>query len=375
MQRQPLDIYAGELIEITRSCKADLARLIETAGNVYIYAANGHGAWEAALVNTLSPGDRVLVLESGRFAIDWGKMAGDLGLQVSHLPGGWRHAVAPAEVERQLRADSRHEIKAVLTTQIDTASGVANDISAIAGAIAAAGHPALFMVDVIGSLASVPFSMDAWGIDVSVAGSQKGLMCPPGLSFVAAGPRALDAHSRSNAPRHYWDWTGRNQPMHYFQYCGTPPEHLLFALRAALDMIFEEGVPSVFERHRLLAGAVRAATGVWASSPGSAVTFNVIDPAARADSVTTLLTAEGHDPSVLHNHCRDVFGLVLGIGIGELRGKAFRIAHMGHINAPMILGALATVELAMTSLGWSFGAGGVQAAIDHLARRTRPQAQ
>lgn len=373
MQRQPVDIYAEELIGITRSAKADLAQLIGTAGDIHIYAANGHGAWEAALVNTLSPGDTVLVLDSGRFAGDWGEMAGDLGFAVEYLPGSWRRAIAPEDVARRLRADEEGRIRAVLATQVDTASSVANDIAAIGAAIggAGAGRAPLFMVDVIGSLASVPFEMDRWGVDLAVAGSQKGLMCPPGLSFVAAGPRALAAHEHATQPRHYWDWTKRNRPLHYFQYCGTPPELMLFGLRAALDMILEEGPDAVHRRHRLLAGAVRAAAEVWAGPADAAVSFNVTDPAARADSVTTLLTADGHDPGVLYAHCRDVCGLVLGIGVGALRGRAFRIAHMGHVNAPMILGGLATVELAMTALGWRIGRGGTQAAIDHLAAETR----
>jgi alanine-glyoxylate transaminase/serine-glyoxylate transaminase/serine-pyruvate transaminase len=370
MQRQPIDIYDPELQAITRTCKADLADIIGTSGNVHIYAANGHGAWEAALVNTLSPGDCVLVLESGRFASDWGHLARDFGLEVRRLPGDWRTAVDPSQVEAFLRDDARKEIKAVLVTQIDTASGVANDIAKISAAIASSGHPALFMVDVIGSLGSVRFQMDAWHVDVAVAGSQKGLMCPPGLSFVAAGVRALERHARAGAPRHYWDWTGRNRPLHYFEYCGTPPEHLLFALREALDIIAEEGLPAVLERHRILAGAVRSAAEVWAAGSNAAVSFNVIDAAARADSVTTLLVADGHDPAELFDFCKNTCGLVMGTGIGVLKGKAFRIAHMGHINAATILGTLATIELGLTSLNWPVGSGGVNAAIAHLAKHT-----
>jgi alanine-glyoxylate transaminase/serine-glyoxylate transaminase/serine-pyruvate transaminase len=371
MQRQPLDIYDDELQEITRTCKADIARIMGTSDPIYIYAANGHGAWEAALVNTLSPGDCVLVLESGRFAVDWGCMASDFGLEVRRLPGDWRTAVDPSMVEEFLRADTQREIKAILATQIDTASGVVNDIERISAAIAAAGHPALFMVDVIGSLASVQFRMDDWHVDVAVAGSQKGLMCPPGLSFVAAGARALESHARARAPRHYWDWTGRNRPLHYFEYCGTPPEHLLFALREALDMIAEEGLPAVLERHRSLAGAVRSAAEVWSSVPNPAVSFNVIDASARADSVTTLLVADGYDPANLFDFCKRTCGLVMGMGIGDLRGKAFRVAHMGHISAATVLGTLSTIELGMMALKWPVGFGGVDSAMAHLVKNMR----
>ena len=369
MHRPAIDIYSGALLEVTTSCLADLRRVFRTEGRVYIYAANGHGAWEAALVNVLSAGDAVLVLESGLFAAVWGEMAGVLGLEVETLPGDGRRAVDPAALEARLRADGVGRIKAVLVVQVDTASGVVNDIPAIREAIDAAGHDALLMVDAIASLATMPFEMDDWRVDVAVAGSQKGLMTPPGLSFVAAGPKALAVHRTAGLRTRYWDWTEREGPQHYQKYCGTPPEHLLFGLRKALDLLFEEGLETVFRRHRLLAEAVRRAVAVWAA--GGILEFNIVEPSERADSVTTVLLAGAQDPTSLLEFCARQCGVVLGVGIGPLHGKAFRIAHMGHVNAPMILGSLGAVEIGLVALGIAHGKGGLQAAIDWLGASLR----
>ncbi|MCH8000536.1 MAG: aminotransferase class V-fold PLP-dependent enzyme [Proteobacteria bacterium] len=366
MHRPAIEIYSGALEDITTSCLEDLRRVFRTRGRTYIYAANGHGAWEAALVNVLSRGDKVLVLESGIFAVGWGEMAAMLGVEVERLPGGWRRAVDPAAVEARLREDKAGEIKAVLVVQVDTASAVVNDIPAIRKAMDAAGHPALLMADAIASLGTMVFEMDDWGVDVAVTGSQKGLMSPPGLSFVAAGDKAVAAHQNAGLRTRYWDWTAREGELHYHKYCGTPPEHMLFALRKALDLLFEEGLENVFERHRLLAEAVRRAVGVWAE--GGALEFNVTEPAERADAVTTVLMNDGRDPKSLLDYCDRKCGVVLGIGIGDSSGKAFRIAHMGHINAPMILGTLGAVEIGLGALGIPHGKGGVQAAIDWLAQ-------
>ena len=369
MHRPAIDIYSGALLEVTTSCLADLRRVFRTEGRVYIYAANGHGAWEAALVNVLSAGDTVLVLESGLFAAVWGEMARVLGIEVETLPGGWRHAVDPAAFEARLRADGTGRIKAVLVVQVDTASGAVNDIPAIREAMDAAGHDALLMVDVIASLATMPFEMDQWGVDVAVAGSQKGLMTPPGLSFVAAGPKAVAAHRAAGLRTRYWDWTEREGPQHYQKYCGTPPEHLLFGLRKALDLLFEEGLDNVFRRHRLLAEAVRRAVAVWAE--GGILEFNIEEPSERADSVTTVLLADARDPKPLLEFCARQCGVVLGVGIGPLGGRAFRIAHMGHVNAPMILGTLGGLEVGLAALDIAHGKGGLQAAIDWLGASLR----
>jgi alanine-glyoxylate transaminase / serine-glyoxylate transaminase / serine-pyruvate transaminase len=369
MHRPAIDIYSGALLEVTTSCLEDLRRLFRTSGRVYIYAANGHGAWEAALVNVLSRGDRVLVLESGLFAVVWGEMARMLGLEVDTLPGSPRRAVDPAALEARLRADRDGRIKAVLVVQVDTASGCVNDIRAIRAAIDAAGHDALLMVDCIASLATMPFDMDGWRVDVAVTGSQKGLMTPPGLSFVAAGPRGVAAHRTAGLRTRYWDWTEREGEQHYQKYCGTPPEHLLFGLRRALDLLREEGLDNVLRRHRLLAEAVRRAVAAWAE--GGVLDFNITAPSERADSVTTVLLAEGQDPSPLLEFCAQRCGVVLGVGIGPLSGKALRIAHMGHVNAPMILGTLAALEVALVALDVAHGKGGLQAAIDWLGDAIR----
>jgi alanine-glyoxylate transaminase / serine-glyoxylate transaminase / serine-pyruvate transaminase len=371
MHRPAIDIYSGALVDVTTSCLDDLRRVFRTRGRTYIYAANGHGAWEAALVNVLSRGDRVLVLESGRFAVSWGEMAAVLGVEVEILPRSGRRAVDPEAVEARLRADAAGEIKALLVVQVDTASGVVNDIPAIRRAVDAAGHDALLLVDTIASLATMPFEMDAWGVDVAVAGSQKGLMTPPGLSFVAAGDRALAAHRDAGLRTRYWDWTEREGELHYQKYCGTPPEHLLFGLREALDLLFEEGLENVFLRHRLLAEAVRRAVGVWAE--GGALEFNIAVPAERADSVTTVLVNDRRGPETLLDFCEKTCGVVLGIGIGDLTGKAFRIAHMGHLNAPMILGTRGAVEVGLQALRIPHGKGGVQAAVDWLGEAVSSQ--
>jgi alanine-glyoxylate transaminase/serine-glyoxylate transaminase/serine-pyruvate transaminase len=366
MQRPAVDIYSGPLVAQTDGLLADMAKIFATSGRAYIYAANGHGAWEAALTNVLSRGDKVLVLESGRFALGWGEAAKMLGAEVEILPGDFRRAVQPEAVEARLKADAKGEIKAILVTQIDTASGVVNDIKAIGEAVRAAGHSALLMVDTVASLGCMPFEMDAWGVDVAMAGSQKGLMTPPGLGFTAAGPRAREAHKTANMRSPYWDWTLRDGQVHYQKFAGTPPEHLLFALRTALDMIFAEGLEATFQRHRLLAEATRRAVGTWAE--GQAFAFNISEPEERCDTVTAIVTPNGDSAQPLVDYCRDKCGVVLGRALGKSEGKGFRIAHMGHVNAPMIFGTLSVVEMALAALGIPHGKGGVQAAVDYLAK-------
>ena len=357
MHRPALDIYSGPMLAITKSLHEDLPKLFKTKGHAYIYAANGHGGWEAAFTNVLSRGDRVLVLESGRFAVGWGEMAKFMGVEIEVLPGDWRRAVDPAAVTERLRRDKDHAIKAVLVVQIDTASGVVNDIAAIRKAIDAAKHPALYLVDCVASLGCMPYEMDKWGVDVTMTGSQKGLMTPPGLAIVAANERAHRAHQSANLRTLYWDWSFRNSETHYMKYCGTPPEHLLFGLRAAIDMIHAEGLDAVCRRHALLAGAVRAAIDVW--SEGRVLAFNITEPGERANSITNV-RVQGHDPAPLMAYVRDRCGVTLGVGLGALEGKAFRVAHMGHVNAPMVLGTLGCIEMGLIALKVSHGAGGVQ---------------
>ena len=287
-----------------------------------------------------------------------------MGAEVEVLKGDWRRAVRPDEVEARLRQDKDHSIKAILAAQVDTASGAFNDIEAIGKAIKAAGHPALFMVDAVASLGCMPFEMDEWGIDVAMSGSQKGLMTPPGLGFVAASERAREVHKTADLRTPYWDWTEREGTEHYRKYAGTAPVHLLFALRQAIDMLFEEGLDNVFLRHRLLAEAVRRAVAVWAE--GQVLGFNIAEASERSDTVTTVMMSAAHDPVSLQRYCKEKCGVVLGTGIGDLQGQAFRIAHMGHVNAPMILGTLGVIEVGLNALDIPHGKGGAEAAIDCL---------
>jgi alanine-glyoxylate transaminase/serine-glyoxylate transaminase/serine-pyruvate transaminase len=369
MHRPALDIYSDTMVQLTDGLLRDLGRLFATKGRSYIYIANGHGAWEAVLSNTLSRGDKILVLESGRFAIGWGEAAAAMGVEVEVLKGDLRRAVRPADVEARLRQDTERKIKMVLVVQIDTASGVVNDIAAIGKAIKAAGHDALFAVDTVASLGCIPFEMDAWGVDVAMSGSQKGLMTPPGLAFVAANDRARQIHQSAGLRTPYWDWTLREGSEHYRKYSGTAPVHLLYALRQAIDMLFEETLENSYLRHRLLAQTVRRAVETWAQ--GGVIEFNISDAGERSDTVTTIRMNNGHDPAALQRYCNTKCGVVLGTGIGDLSGKAFRIAHMGHINAPMILGTLGVVEMGLDALNIPHGDGALEAAIKFLSEQVR----
>src|SRR3954447_13695632 len=364
MHRPALDIYSKEMLDLTHSLLADLKKLFVTTGQTYIYIANGHGAWEATLSNVLSRGDKVLVLESGRFAIGWGNAAAAMGADVEVLKGDWRRAIRPAEVAARLAADKEHKIKAILAVQVDTASGAYNDIEAIGKVIKASGHPALFMVDTVASLGCMPFDMDAWGIDVAMSGSQKGLMTPPGLGFVAANARALEVQKTANMSTPYWSWTEREGTEHYRKYAGTAPVHLLFALRQAIDLLHEEGLENAFRRHSLLGEAARRAVASW--SEGQVLGFNVAEASERSNTVTTVTMSNGHDPAVLQRYCKEKCGVVLGTGIGDLSGQAFRIAHMGHVNAPMLLGTLGVIEIGLNALKIPHGKGGLEAAVAYL---------
>jgi alanine-glyoxylate transaminase/serine-glyoxylate transaminase/serine-pyruvate transaminase len=367
MHRPTVDLYSEALHEVTLGCLADLGWLFATKGDLYIYAANGHGAWEAALTNTLSRGDTVLVLESGLFAKSWGEMAKMLGVMVEMLPRDWRRAVDPAWLRKELAADEDRKIKAILTVQVDTASGVRNDIAAIRQAIDEAGHTALLMVDVIASLGAIPFEMDGWGVDVAVGAAQKALMMTPGLAFVAANAKAKAVNLTAGLRTLYWDWQFRDGPEHYKRYCGTCPEHLLFGLRKSLDLIKEEGLEAIHRRHRLLAEATRRAITVWAE--GGALSFNIEKDDERSDSVS-VVRLDSASAERLLAYCRNVCGVVLGVNIGPLSGQGFRIGHMGDVSAPTILGTLAAVETGLAALSIPHGKGGVSAAIAYLAQAT-----
>ncbi|MEL7173560.1 MAG: aminotransferase class V-fold PLP-dependent enzyme [Pseudomonadota bacterium] len=359
------NIYEGALVEASEHMLAALPGIARTRGRAFCASSNGHGAWEMALTNTLSRGDKVLVLESGRFAVGWGEMGKVLGVDVEVLEGRERRAVDPAAVEERLRADTSHEIKAVLVVQIDTASSVWNDIAAIRAAIDAAGHPALYMVDCIACLGCVAYEMDAWGVDVTVAGSQKGLMVPPGLGFTWASEKAWAAHQEADLRTAYWDWTARAKDgHHYLRYCGTPPVSHIFAMTEALAMIAEEGQEKIWARHAALAEATRAAVSAWAAPGG--LEFNVTEPSERSDVVTTVLTG-GIDAKRLRSIAETKAGLTLGIGLGQNEGTAFRIGHMGHLNPPMLLGALGTIETVLQAMDAPMGGSGVAAAARYLA--------
>ena len=355
MHRGSPSIYDGWLPEMVEGLTPDLRAVARTKGRAAIYISNGHGAWEAAVANLFSAGDKVLALDNGRFTAGWAGMAARMGVETQVVDEGIRGAVSPQRLEDLLRADRNHEIKAVMVVQVDTASSAANDIPALRAAIDAAGHPALFLVDCVASLGSMPYEMDAWGVDVTVGGSQKGLMAPPGLGFVWVGDKAWEASASAGLKTTYWDWAPRCEPQEFYQrFCGTAPVHLLFGLREALTMLLhEEGLEAAWARHHALAGAVRACVGEWAAH--GALEFNVQDPAARSDVVTTILTpgmkAAGCGPDDLRAICESRLGVILGLGIGQFGGRAFRIGHMGHLNAPMVLGALGAAEAGLLAKG------------------------
>jgi len=360
MHRAMPNIYEGELIDVSLSVLEDLAGLVRTAGTAFVAVANGHGAWEMAITNTLSQGDKVLVLESGRFAVAWGEMAAVSGVEVEVLQGPPRGPVDPVAVEACLAADRDHGIAAVLVVQVDTATSVVNDIAAIRAAIDRAGHPALLMVDCIASLGCMPYEMDRWGVDVTVSASQKGLMVPPGLGLVWANAKALQAHRRAGLRSGYWDWTARSgEGGHYRRYCGTPPVSHLYALREALDMLAEEGLENVWARHEVLAGAVRAAVGAWAV-PGGLELF-VEDPGSRSNAVTAVMTGDV-DARRLRRICEEEAGVTLGVALEGADGDGFRIGHMGHLTPPMILGTLGTIDAALTAMDAPVSGSGVAAA-------------
>lgn len=363
------NIYEGDLVDQSKTLFEDLPRIARTAGDAFITVSNGHGAWEMALTNTLSRGDRILVLESGRFARGWGSMGATAGLEVQTLAGDDRGPVDLNAVEDALREDPTHTIKAILVVQVDTATSVRNDIQGVRAAMDAANHPALLMVDCIASIGCEKFEMDNWGVDVTVAGSQKGLMVPPGLGFVWANEKALEANQSADLRTGYWDWGPRGgRDGHYLRYAGTPPIQHVFALRTALDMLFEEGLDNVWWRHEVLSGAIRAAVDAW--SEGNEIEHNITDRNYRSNAVTTVRTGS-IDANQLRSMAENEAGLVLGIEIGGF-GNAFRIGHMGHLNPPMVLGALGTIEATLLQMGATLPSSGVAAAAAALAPHLGP---
>jgi alanine-glyoxylate transaminase/serine-glyoxylate transaminase/serine-pyruvate transaminase len=376
MHRAAPNIYAGALPEMVATLIPDLKAVARTTGDVAIYIANGHGVWEAALANTLSRGDKVLVLSTGHFANGWAAVARQLGAEVEIMEFGHRAAIDPDRVAERLRADTRHDICAVLCVQVDTATSVRNDVAGLRAALNAAAHPALLMVDCIACLACDEFRMDDWGVDVMVAASQKGLMTPPGLGFVFFGPKAAAARARANCVTAYWDWTSRADPAVFYQYFfGTAPTHHLFGLREALTMlVHEEGIDAAIARHGVLARAVWAAFETW-EAPGG-VSLNIPDRRLRSHAVTAL-RCTAPDGTRLRDWLMEHAGVTLGIGLGMAPLDSpdwhgfFRIAHMGHVNPHMVLGALASVQAGMTAMGIPHRPGGLDAAAQVIADATR----
>jgi alanine-glyoxylate transaminase/serine-glyoxylate transaminase/serine-pyruvate transaminase len=369
MHRPMPNIYDGPLLDVSNSLFADLPAIARTDGEVFIVIGNGHAAWQMAVSNTMRRGEKVLVLESGTFAVVWGEQAALSGADVEVLPGTDDGPVDPATVEERLRADTDHEIKSILVVLADTATGVRNDIAAIRRAIDAAGHPTLLMVDAIASLGCDRYEMDEWGVDVTVSASQKGLMTPPGLGLVWANDKALAAHELADMRVGYFDWASRrNVEAHYQLYNGTPPIPLLYGLREALDMIAEEGLENAWARHETLARAVWAAVDAWHVEDG--LSCNVTDPGARSHAVTTITTGT-IDAAAIRANCEREMGLTLGLGIGADTTR-FRIGHMGHLNPPMLLGTLGTIEAALHALGAPVGGSGVAAAARAIGDAVAP---
>lgn len=364
MHRASPNIYEGELHDLTDSLIPDLKAVAMTKQNVAIYIGNGHAAWEAALSNVLSEGDTVLVLATGRFCIGWGEMAEGLGVTVQTIDFGDRADVDLAKVEDALRADKAGKIKAVLAVHVDTSTSVKNDVAGLRRVLDTTGHDALLMADCIASLGCDRFEMDAWGVDVMVAACQKGLMTPAGICFVYYNAKA-DARRPSRVSR-YWDWRARTEPEHYFQYFdGTAPTHHLYGLRTALDMIKDEGLDHVFARHEALAKTVWAAFDCWSTE--GPLALNIADPAKRSHAVTSA-TAGSPNADALRHWCEHKAGLTLGIGLGRTPADAFfRIGHMGHVNAQMIMGVLGTMEAGLIALKIPHGKGAVEAAASVIA--------
>ncbi len=376
MQRPSPDIYQGELVDMVPGLIADLKAIARTSHQLAIYISNGHGAWEAALSNVLAPGDRVLVLATGLFAQGWAEVARGVGAQVEILDFGRDSAIDPARLARALEADAAHRIKAVMAVHVDTSTSVRSDIAALRQAIDGVGHPALLLVDCIASLACDRFEMDAWGVDVMVAGSQKGLMTPAGLGFVFFNDRADRARGRCPTSS-YWDWRSRAAPEAFYQYFGgTAPTHHLFALRQALAMIKDEGLENTWARHGLLARSYWAAVEAWGQT--GPLRLNVADPAQRSHAVTTLLL-EPPQARDLRAWLSAHTGVTLGIGLGmdspddPQADGVFRIGHMGHLNAQMVFGVIGAIEAAFQALSIPHGSGALEAAAKVIAQKVIAQ--
>ncbi|WP_107852814.1 pyridoxal-phosphate-dependent aminotransferase family protein [Oceanimonas marisflavi] len=361
MSKAVIDHRGPEFGELGRDVLAGIKRIFQTESPVVIYPASGTGAWEAALVNTLSPGDKVLMCETGQFATLWHELATRLELDVEFLPGDWRHGASPEAIAERLSQDHEHQIQAVCVVHNETSTGVTSRIADIRRAIDGTGHPALFMVDTISGLASAEYKHDEWGVDVTVSGSQKGLMLPPGISFNALSDKALVRHQQARLPKSYWDWSSMlaSNATGYFPY--TPATNLLYGLKEAIAMLEEEGLENVFARHQRHAEATRRAVQAWG------LEVLCLNPEEYSPVLTTVLLPEGQDADALRKVILARFDMSLGAGLGKLKGRVFRIGHLGDINDLTLLGTLAGVEMGLVAAGVPHSPGGVQAAMRFLA--------
>lgn len=361
MDRPTIDHRGPEFGQMANDVLSGIKQIFKTDEAVLIFPSSGTGAWEAALVNTLSPGDRVLMFESGHFATLWCEIARRFGLDVDFLPGNWRRGADAALIERKLREDTAHAIKAVAIVHNETSTGVTSRISTIREAIDRANHPALFLVDTISSLGSIDYRHDEWGVDVTVGGSQKGLMLPPGLAFNAISEKARKRANSAALPRAYWDWEsmlGANQSG-YFPY--TPATNLLFGLRESIHMLLDEGLEHVFARHDRFAEATRRATRAWG------LDLLCEDPEEFSSSLTAICMPAGHDADTFRQTVLDHFDMSLGAGLGKLKGRIFRIGHLGDFNDLMLAGTLCGVEMGLKHANVPFAKGGVDAALEYLS--------
>jgi alanine-glyoxylate transaminase/serine-glyoxylate transaminase/serine-pyruvate transaminase len=357
-----IDHRGPEFKDLALAVLAGLRRLFRTEHAVLVYPASGSGAWESALVNTLSPGDQVLAFRQGFFAEGWSSVARRYGLDVQVAPWDERRGLQPEAVLDVLGADTANAIKAVLVVHNETSTGVTTDIRRIGEALRESGHPALLLVDAVSSLAVTDLRHDEWGIDVTLSGSQKGLMLPPGLCVLAASPRALAAHRSARLPRSYWDWSAQleHSVRGFFPY--TPATNLLFGLEHALGMLESEGLENVFARHARFAAATRAAVQAWGLEPFA------IDACEASHALTAVLVPEGHDADTLRAVILDTFDMSLGMGLGSLKGRLFRIGHLGDLNALSLMGTLAGVEMGLALARVPHRPGGVAAAMGHIER-------
>jgi alanine-glyoxylate transaminase/serine-glyoxylate transaminase/serine-pyruvate transaminase len=359
-----VDFNDPAFLAVYDRCVAGLKRVLRTEQALFMYTGSGHAAWEASMVNLFSPGDTLLVIESGYFSENWARMAQDLGLVVRSVAADWRRGADIGAVEAALAADTAHEIKAVCAVHNETATGMVLPLRAMRAAMDATGHPALLLADTISSLGSLDFRMDEWGVDVAVGGSQKGLMLPTGMSFTGVSAKAMAAHATSRLPKSYFNWTNMLARRHR-SFVGTVPTSLFYGLEEALRLIEEEGLEQVFARHARLAEAVRRCVRHWSGNDGPQLFC--LSPDRYSDSVTAILLPEGHDAERVRRIALEAFNVSLGGGLGRLGGKVFRIGHLGDLNEPMILGTLASVEMALRLAGVPHNPGGVAAAMDWLA--------